>query len=269
MVLILSPLVLVKTEESPYVQDWFNKPFSYLAAQTLLGFNVFKDSITQSWQRYLWLVHTEERNIQLTQEIARLKSELSQMQHYLQENQKLRMALKLTEGSEIQWLLAEPISAVTEILRSQFWINRGSDDGVQVGQAVLSGYTIIGSIFKVFPNQSQVLLLTDRFSVIDVMSSQSSVKGLLEGLGEGRAVFKPFALSKQLQVGEDLVSTGIGQLFPKGIKLAQISKVFTDPETGLYSAEVELNFDPFRLDYLFVALTKSKQDHVFWGDQFE
>ncbi|MCX7674378.1 MAG: rod shape-determining protein MreC [Bdellovibrionaceae bacterium] len=263
--LLMLPFVLSKSEETKFLSYWFDRPFSYLTAQALQGGAKFLHGVQEIWSGYLWLVDVEEENQHLRKEIAEMKQRLSDYEYLREERDKLRYALGLTQQSDIRWVLAEPISSVRDILRASFWINKGSAEGIQVGQAVLSEQTIIGTIIKVLPEQSQVLLLSDRFSVIDVMTRGAQSKGLLEGNGYGKAIFKPFTNQHQLQVGDDLISTGVAQMFPRGIKVAKISKVYPDEETGLNTAEVELDFDPLSVSMVFVATQGSHQNHKFWN----
>jgi rod shape-determining protein MreC len=263
----LLPLLAIKTQEYPPHDEWFEKPFSYSLSfiqETVFSFLSGSKNILET---YLFIINTNQRNQLLTQINSDLMARSSTLEDFKQENDELRTLLDLKKRSPMTLLAAESISTTSDLLNNSFWINKGDLDGVKIGQAVLSKNTIIGSIIRVLNRRSQVLLITDRFSVLDGIVARTRAKGIIEGLGNDLAVFKSFEKLTDLSVGDEIVSAGVDQVFPKGIRVATVKKLDIDRETGLPKAILESHFDSAKLEKVFITISGSDIDHGFWSEE--
>jgi rod shape-determining protein MreC len=266
---VILPFLAIKAQEFPPHEEWFDKPFSY--GVTLLQESSFSvlSSVRNIAETYLQIVNTNEHNKMLMQINDELTARLAAMDDLKKENDSLRSLLELKNRSPMKLVAAESISSTSDLSNNTFWINKGAVHGVKVGQAVLSSNTIVGSIIRVFDGRAQVLLVTDRFSVLDGLVARTRAKGIIEGLGNKEAVFKSFEKLTDLNIGDEIVSTGIDQVFPKGIRVAKVKKIDIDQETGLPKAILEANFDSAKLERVFVVISGSDVDHGFWGGEIK
>lgn len=261
------PILAIKAQERPPHNEWFDKPFTYsVSLIQKLTFTVLSGS-RDLFENYLQIIDTNERNRILTQINAELNARATVIDELRAENDALRTFLNLKKRSPMNLLAAECISSTSDLSNNTFWINKGDQDGVTIGQAVLSSNTIVGSIIRTLNGRSQVLLVTDRFSVIDGLVARTRAKGIIEGMGDDQAVFKSFDKLTDLNIGDEIVSTGIDQAFPKGIKIATVKRLDIDRETGLPKAILEANFSPSKLERVFVVISGSDVDHGFWSEE--
>jgi len=260
------PLLAIKTQEQPPHDEWFDKPFSY--SISLLQDSAFSalSSSRALVETYMQIVDTNKRNRLLVQINNELNARAAIADELRKENDSLRSFLNLKQRSPMTLVAAESISS-SDLANSSFWINKGSDHEIQIGHAVLSSNTIVGSIIRVLPRRSQVLLITDRFSVLDGLVARTRAKGIIEGIGDDQAVFKSFEKLTDLNIGDEIVSTGIDQAFPRGIRVATVKKLDIDQETGLPKAILDANFDSAKLERVFIVLSGSDVDHGFWSEE--
>lgn len=260
------PFIAIHTQEKPFFEGWYDKPFSLVSSMTQSGFHEVLSSGKNIVETYLALVNTNKINQDLGNKNLELTAKLSQLETLKLENAQLRDFLKLKSRSSLTLVAAEVISSSSDLRHHSFWLNKGSEEGVKLGQAVLSQDTIIGSIIRTLPGRSQVLLLSDRFSVIDGEVPGRGIKGIVEGLGGSQALFKSFDNLRPLAIGDKIVSTGIDQAFPRGIPMAKIISIEKDKETGLPRVLLEVLFQTGEISTVFIVTSGSDIDHGFWGE---
>ncbi len=264
------PLAAIKTQERPPYDQWFDKPISYLVANSQNAIYFLFSSTSEFFTFYFDLIDTKNKNIILAKENAELKLMQSQMNDLYLENNRLKKLLSLQSQSPLSLLAAQIISLnAGGPTHTSFWINKGSKQGVKLGQAVLSNTTIVGSIIRTLEDHSQVLILSDRFSVIDALVERTRAKGIIEGIGNNQAIFKSFIQVTDLLPNDNLISSGLDNVFPKGIKIGSVKSIETDTETGLPKVIIELKFEPNQLEEVFISLSNSDQDHSFWSQTGE
>ncbi|MBU2629251.1 MAG: rod shape-determining protein MreC, partial [Proteobacteria bacterium] len=124
-------------------------------------------------------------------------------------------------------------------------IDKGANDGLVKGSPVVVSEGIVGQIIKVAANYSRVLLITDRNSAVDALVQNSRVRGIVKGNNEDNCSFV-YALRKdQVKEGEMIISSGLDQVFPKGLKIGRILKV-TKVHSQLFqdiTIETSVDFD--------------------------
>ena len=97
--------------------------------------------------------------------------------------------------------------------------------GVENRQAVLAPDGVVGRVIKVFPRSALVLLVTDRSSGIDAIVQRTRDRGVVQGRGGSGCELKYLDRSAEVEVGDYVVTSGMGGRFPKGVWIGQVSGV--------------------------------------------
>ena len=169
----------------------------------------------------------------LEQEIDQLRTEnkllQAQMQTFWsieQENKRLRSALHAVAPLEMDVMLAQVLRGFSASEHPTLLINRGKTDGVYVGQAVLLGTGVLGQVLHIGANTAEILPLTDEQHAIPVRVARSGQRGIVRGLGSAQEV-SVHHLPKQadVQVGDLLLTSGLGGRFPEGFPVASITRI--------------------------------------------
>ncbi len=165
-------------------------------------------------------------NQRLEKEIILLKLQQQSFLNLQKENQELKTLLHAATELSIKVDVAEVLFVAANTHPSEWMINKGAHDGVFVGQAVLDANGILGQVVMVGPGTSRVMLISDVRSAIPVDSVHTGLRSILQGEG----VLHPLSLmfipkTEMVEVGDILVSSGVGDRFPKGYPVGKIVAV--------------------------------------------
>lgn len=175
----------------------------------------------------------------LTTENARLRRQVVISQYRLQdlnvlemENNRLRGLLdSYEEVSEGRVMIAEILSTDLEHYRQRFIINRGSTDDVEVGQPLLDADGVVGQVESVSAMTSQALLITDPDHALPVAIERTGVRAIAEGTGDSSQLrLNNLTNSADVVLGDRLVTSGLGGIFPSGRPVAIIDGFTQRPE---------------------------------------
>ena len=133
-------------------------------------------------------------------------------------------------------------------------IDKGDADGVIKGFPVLVSEGIVGQIINVSANSSRVLLITDRNSAVDALVQNTRVRGMVKGNNLDKCTFV-YALRKdEIKAGEMIVSSGLDQVFPKGLKIGRILDVKTTHSQLFQDITIETSVDFDKLEDVLVFI---------------
>ena len=188
-----------------------------------------------------WLEESFTTRETLQAEVDRLRNQLRDQQlitlrqaALIQENATLRgLNAALPEVIEKR-LIGEVISVEVSTLRQRLVVNRGGRDGVFRAQPVVTGTGVLGQVFRTGPFSSEVILITDAEHALPVQVLRSGVRTIALGTGNSTSLELPYvAQNYDVQVGDVLVTSGLGQVFPFGLPVAKVTKVERDPTKPL------------------------------------
>jgi len=210
-------------------------------------------STADIWGSYINLVDTEQQNRRLREQNSLLKSELNQLKEISLENQRLRRLLEFKKTQPVKTLPARVIAEDATSWFRTVVIDKGYADQVHEGQPVVAAEGVVGRVIRNGPHESRVLLITDAASAVAALVQDSRSRGICRG--QGRALSFDFVLRKEpLELGEAVITSGMGGVFPKGLLIGHVSSV-NRMEFGLFQAvEIMPAVDFSRLEEVLVLL---------------
>lgn len=157
--------------------------------------------------------------------------ELQLLESLVSENNRLLALNEATRGINGDVLAAEIINISPDPYSKRVLINKGAREGVFVGQALLDANGLMGQVDEVLPFTSWVLLITDSHHVTPVEVNRNGERALARG---SRTTASELELefvtqTQDMKAGDRLVSSGMGQVYPKNYPVAEIVSVFADP----------------------------------------
>ncbi len=171
-----------------------------------------------------------EQNAGQRTELLILKGKLQKMAGMAAENVRLRELLNSSTVLDSSVLVAELISISPDPRSHQIVLNKGSRDGVYLGQAVLDSEGLMGQIIDVGPNISRALLISDSSHALPVQINRNGVRSVAAGTGLLHELeLRHVAATTDIKVGDLLVSSGLGRRFPVGYPVADVTEVVLDP----------------------------------------
>ncbi len=146
------------------------------------------------------------------------------------ENERLRHQLGATPAVREKFTLAEILSVSSNPFSRTIVINKGTNEGIFVGQVALVGNNIYGQVESVTPDSAMIIQLTDVRHDIHVRNSRTGLGALASGTGKfNQLELKHVEASMDIQTGDVFVSSGLGQLFPPDFPVAKVSSVAYNP----------------------------------------
>ena len=203
-----------------------------------------------------------ENSRSLKREVLRLKSELILLDQYKEENQRLRKLLGSSFVRDEKKMVTEVMAVDTSPYRHQVVIDKGKIDGVYVGQPVINEKGIVGQVTFVAAHNARVLLLTDAKNAIPVQVIRNDIRVIASGNGEIDEIqLEHIPTSTDIQVGDLLVTSGLGGIYPEGYPVANVTVVDHDTrqEFASIKAEPVVEFD--RLRYLLLIWPNEDRQH--------
>lgn len=196
------------------------------------------------------LINTNER---MKRELLELKSDLVLLYQYKEENQRLRKLLGSTFVRDEKKVVTEVMAVDTSPYTHQVVIDKGHTDGVYEGQPVINEKGIVGQVTFVAAHNSRVLLLIDGNSAIPVQNLRNDIRVIASGNGKiDHIELEHIPSSTDIEVGDFLVSSGLGGIYPEGYPVGTISTVDRDTRREFAVIEVEPVVDFDRLRYLLL-----------------
>ena len=152
------------------------------------------------------------------------------MASLLADNVRLRALLNSTELLRDDMLVAELIGVSPDPVRHQLVLNKGSADGVFIGQPIIDAQGLIGQIVEVSVATSRALLITDATHSIPVQVNRNGVRAIAEGTGAlGAMEIRHVSATTDIREGDFLVTSGLGDRFPGGYPVGVVTVVERDP----------------------------------------
>ncbi len=178
-----------------------------------------------------------DENSRLRNENIILRGLSQQMSAIQAENGRLRALLHSTALFRGEVQITEVLSFSSNSLNKSIVIDKGHHSKVYVGQAVIDAEGLMGQVTEVYRATSRVLLLIDSSHAVPVLVNRNGVRAIASGMGfTDKLNIKHVAASTDIRVGDELVSSGLGERFPSGYPVAVVTMV--DRNEGKEFAEV-------------------------------
>ena len=184
-----------------------------------------------------WLANVSATRDSLIEENEALKSRLLVLERRAQryaalaaENTRLRELLNASSDLDDSVLVAEVIGVTPDPLSHEVILDKGEDDGLEKGQAVLDAGGLMGQVVHTSTYTSRAILISDNSHAVPVEVNRNGVRAVLLGNGDrDRLELAHVPDTADIREGDLLVSSGLGGRFPQGYPVARISTVEHDP----------------------------------------
>ncbi|MDP2560720.1 rod shape-determining protein MreC [Psychrobium sp. 1_MG-2023] len=220
--IIISSVLILSTERmTPYrvYLTTLLSPLQYLANAPIEALDVVSSNVKS---RSTLIAENE----QLRRHELLVADRLLKLKHLEQENKRLRALL----GSPVQptqrKLIARVQAVDTDPFRLHVMINKGSVDGVFIGQPVVDEDGVVGQVVEVSQFNSRILLIADNSHAIPLRNQRNDVRLIGEGTGDLHQLELQFVTkSTDIKIGDLLVTSGLGGVFPEGYPVARVSGI--------------------------------------------
>ena len=175
----------------------------------------------------------------LKAENEQLRSRNAELEETNQSTQRLQGLLDLKNNYNLQSTGARVISDSTDSFNNTIVIDKGTSSGLAVGMPVVDSGGVIGQIIECGPTTSTVRLITDEKSGVAAMVQSSRAQGMLMGSASRQITLNLINTNQKVAVGDTVVTSGLGGVFPKGLPLGKVTSVEAAPGSIYYTIVIE------------------------------
>jgi rod shape-determining protein MreC len=177
-------------------------------------------------------------NEALREQLISQQGALQRLATLTEENRRLRALIEGAAGQEFEFQFAELVRVDLDPFSHKVMVDRGSSDGVEIGQAVIDGAGVMGQVEDVHPHFSTIRLISDPNHALPVQINRTGLRTIAFGAGVTGAL-KLSSVPRQADIreGDLIVTSGLGDRFPGGYPVATVTAI--DREGGSTFVAVE------------------------------
>lgn len=231
--------VMVVTEPIAIAGTWVTTPFRAVGGW-LSGVGVDRSDYEA----------IQKQNVELKQRLAALEEAKL-------ENDRIRALVDFSKAQDLPTIGAGVIGRSTDSRQRTIVIDRGTSSGVARGDAVIAAGGLVGQVDEVTAWSAQVRLITDADSGVAVLVQRTRANGIVRGTLDGPLSLEFIEKRLAPVVGDVLLTSGLGGVFPKGIVVGEVTSVAT-PQTDLFPViSVVSRVDVSRIEEVLVVKSRT------------
>ncbi len=204
------------------------------------------------WSTYFSSVLAVAENRKLKTQLAHAIATQNRCRELELENARLKKFVKFTDAAPASYVAAQVIARDPSPWFKTIMIDKGEDSGLEKGAPVVVSEGIVGQIIKVAHSYSRVLLIIDRNSAVDALVQNTRVRGMVKGNNEDTCSFVYARRRDDIKVGEIIISSGLDQVFPKGLSIGRVLDVKKVDSQLFQNITIETSVDFDRLEEVLV-----------------
>ncbi len=168
----------------------------------------------------------QQDNLAIRQQLLEQSQQLQRMKALEAEAATLRRILGAKEQVPGTSMLVELLHVDRNPFLRKIVVNKGTQDGVLAGQAVIDADGVVGQVTLSSPFSSEVTLITEKGQPMPVMVQRTGLRAVLFGSGRPNALELPFVpVNADIENGDVLVTSGIDGVYPPGLPVATVSNI--------------------------------------------
>jgi rod shape-determining protein MreC len=212
-----------------------------------------------SWGGYIGLRSAQKENDAMRAEMERLKVRNAELEGRALEANRLEALLNFrTSHSDTPMIAAHVIGGSPDSGSLVINIDRGSRDGIRRDMGVITPDGVVGKIFAVYPDISQVLLLGDKESGVGALLADTRTQGPVKGTGEPLVSLDYISSDEKISVGEAVLTSGQDRIFPKDLPVGKVVDFASDPKSPFMKIRVKPAAHLDRLEEVLVLQTRQE-----------
>ncbi len=189
---------------------------------------------------FVTLSTVRSENEQLRLNLYTMQGKLQLLNGLYLENMQLRNLLNAAPRFNSRFVTAEVLSVDIDPMVQHILINRGTDDGVYVGQPVFDGYGVLGQVIDTSQTFSRIMLISDRLSAVPVQVYRTGWRGLVGGTGQPNGLELMYVPEgTDIQPGDLLITSSLGSRYPTGYPVGQVVSLQRSAQQTFVTVQVK------------------------------
>ena len=225
------------------------------------------DFVRDTWIEYIDLIRVREENAELRSHVAVLSEENLQLREALVASGRLQSIAEMRDKFETPMLPSELVGVDASPWFRSALLDRGQIHGVRAGMPVISEQGLVGLVRATSSTAARTMLLLDRQSALDGTVQRSRTRGIVRGLGTERLEFEFVARGQDVLEGDILMTSGLGGVYPKGLRIGTVVEVLSPDAQLMQKALVSPSVEFGRLEQVFVMLRRGATMELLYASK--
>ena len=213
------------------------------------------------WHNYFYLRGVRAENRQLKEQIEQMRLEQVRLREDAAQARRLQNLLAFKEQFVAKTVAAQVIGTSGSDSSRVVYIDKGENAGVGRDMAVMTADGVVGKVLMVYPSVAQVLLINDQTSGVGVILGNTRLQGVLVGTVNGEVTLNGIMSDEQVPVGENVLTSGGDQIFPKGLPVGTVTKVGGGKDLFL-NIRIKPAADLSKLEEVLVLVEKQERQAI-------
>lgn len=257
LVIVIILVIIIMQARNVNIDGPFRGLFGNIINPVIFVTTKIFSGIGNVWHSYISLVGVQKENQEYRKIIDNLTLENALLSEKVSQSERLQVLLPLYQKYDFESTPANVIGIDNGYLKS-ITIDIGDFNGIEKNDTVVGFNGLVGKVSNVYATTSEVDVILNISSNISVINSRTRVAGIMRGDGKGHLYVDYYDRLDDVQIGDMFITSGIGMLYPKGIRIGKVSEIVRD-NTGLFQKVfVEQSEDFYKLEHVFVIKSHSK-----------
>lgn len=245
------------TRERPQVDQitGFERFMIDTLAPVQRGLTSIKHGVANFFDDYMANINASRKNRDLSKELANLKSDLFRFDELAKENDRLKELLQFGQDIDRQKVLAQIVGWDASSDFKSIRINKGQKDGIKLLSTVVTADGLVGYVYRLTDNFADILTILDADNKVDGLIERTRSHGIVEGLSKQRCLMKYVTRTEPIELNDLVLSSGLGNIYPKGIRIGSITRIERDSYGISQDVEISPSVDFSRLEEVIVLVS--------------
>lgn len=217
-------------------------------------------NIAGVWDHYIFLTDSSKENVMLKQELKEERFQNSRLMEELEKYRRVENLLSINPDAINSLQVATVVAWDSTNLAQTLVIDKGTNHKITNGLPVITHNGLVGRTVVTTANSSRVLIMTDARSGVDALIQGSRVRCMVVGQNRKKTQVRYLPLDADVKEGDVLISSGLGGVYPKGLRLGTISLLEKGSDRLFYEAEMTPSADFSRIEEVLIVLREPEPE---------
>lgn len=251
--LLIPVIALDTTSRAPRDYRFYDRVILAITAPIQTAISWTLEQTVDVYQGYVYLWNVKTQNTRLFEENRKLLGQIASLKEAQNENARLRELLNFQEKMKLETIVARVIAKDVSTEFRAVRLNRGESAGIRKGMAVITYEGVVGRVMRTTASTADVVTILDLLSAVDGVIERSRARGVVEGLTDELCQLKFTLRTDDIQVGDVLLSSGLGGVYPRGVSIGTVLRVKKKQFGITQDVEVKPSVDFTKLDEVMVV----------------
>jgi len=193
-----------------------------------------------------------QENKEFKHEVAKLAILEKQSETLIEENKRLHELLDMKQKSKTAFKVARINFKDSLTYHESVFIDLGETDGIKKDMVVMAGKDLLGRVSKIYKDYSLVELVTKGDVYTSVLSYKNEVLGVLKGENSELMTMESVSVDKNIEVGEEIYTSGISDIYPKGIYVGRVESIGESKNQLFKDIKIVQDFNIFDINEVII-----------------